>query len=89
MAESVGSFCLQMVADPLKAAAAMQTVDLGSGVRRRQLRTGVHEAFERQRVVWLLDELQRLCELQRQLERSMGIAPTKFPWQLEGKATAR
>jgi hypothetical protein len=86
MAESAGSFCLQIAADPLIAAEAIQTVDLGSEVRRRQLRAGLHEVFDRQRVVWLLDELRQLCELQRQLEKAMGITPAKFPWQLEGKA---
>ena len=89
VAESVGSFCLQIAADPLKAAEAIQTVDQGSEVRRRQLKTGLHEAFDRQRLVWLLDELRQLCELQRQLEKAIGITPAKFPWQLEGLAATK
>lgn len=84
IAESVGAFCLQIAADPLKAAEAIQTIDLGSGVKRRQLKAGLHEAFDRQRVVWLLDELQHLCALKRQLEKSMGREPELFPWQVRG-----
>lgn len=86
IAESAGAFCLQMAADPLKAAEDIQEVDLGSGVKRRQLKTGLHEAFDRQRVVWLLDELRQLCGLKAQLEKLMGREPELFPWQVRGFA---
>ena len=86
IAESAGAFCLQMAADPLKAAEAIHTVEPGPEVRRRQLKTRLHEAFDRQRLVWLLDELRQLCDLQRHLETAMGIAPALFPWQVSGLA---
>lgn len=84
MAESAGAFCLQIAADPLKAAEAIQTIELGSEVRRRQLKTGLHEAFDRRRLVWLLDELQQLCELKAQLEKEMGVEPGALPWLARG-----
>jgi hypothetical protein len=84
IAESVGAFCLQIAADPLQAAKAIQTIELGSEVKRRQLKVGLHEAFERHRLVWLLDELQQLCAVKRQLEKSMGNEPELFPWQVRG-----
>jgi hypothetical protein len=84
VAETLGAFSLQMIADPPQAANAIQTIELGGEVRRRQLKTGLHEAFDRQRLVWLLDELQQLCALKRQLEKSMGSEPELFPWQVKG-----
>ncbi len=84
VAETLGAFSLQIAADPLKAAEGIQTIELGAEVRRRQLKTGLHEAFDRQRLVWLLDELQQLCALKRQLEKSMGSEPELFPWQMRG-----
>ena len=84
VAECLGAFSLQIAADPLQAAEAIQTIELGGEVRRRQLKTELHEAFDRQRLVWLLDELQQLCVLKRQLEKSMGNEPELFPWQVRG-----
>ncbi|MBI1750453.1 MAG: hypothetical protein HY234_03755 [Acidobacteria bacterium] len=84
VAECLGAFSLQIAADPLKAAEAIQTIELGAEVRRRQLKTGLHEAFDRQRLVWLLDELRQLCASKRQLEKSMGREPELFPWQVRG-----
>jgi hypothetical protein len=84
VAECLGAFSLQIAADPLKAAEAIQTIELGAKVRSRQLKTELHEAFDRQRVVWLLDELQQLCAMKRQLEKSMGSEPELLLWQVRG-----
>jgi hypothetical protein len=82
IAESVGAFCLQIAADPLQAAEAIETIELGSEVKRRQLKAGLHEAFDRQRLVWLLDELRNLCELKAQWEKSLGVEREPLPWQV-------